>query len=265
MPVVGWALVLLFVATNPAMGAWRWLPEGPLAPPILADRREIRSSLLVRSGSPRLDASIGETLPLTRFVASTWGLQVDLGAALFVGFLPQGEASFAMLTVDGAIRVPVQWRWRSLILVGEWGHLSAHFADGVRSQGFLPKQRGPWSREVFRTLAGWNPGGWYLYAGTPWLVHAIPDVPGAGLQLGGSFMPVEGDGPVLGVDVQARSEHAWQPSLCVRTGWMAAARMGRSLSLGAVVRWGQDEAGQLSATRESYVGAGFDIHRTPSL
>ena len=111
---------------------------------------------------------------------------LSLEAAGFMGFEPEGELTFSLLTFDGIVGLPIDLQWREWKLRAEWAHWSAHFADGIRHGDTLPgpELTGSFSREwvglsLSRTVVWFEP-----YLGAQWIVHSADGGQGAVLQAG---------------------------------------------------------------------------------
>jgi hypothetical protein len=254
MPVPAAFLVVLLPAAW-AGDAGTWLPEASLLPPALADTTETVPSLAVRSSEvPRIAVTLGESFGIYRLDAGSFGFQGNLGAGLFVGFTPGGEMTFDMLTADGVVRLSVAGAHGPYRVMAEWSHLSAHFADGLRSQEDRPLHPCAFSRESLRLLGAWTDGRIAPYAGFTELLHAIPEAERPGFQLGWSSQPRRHAGLYHAFDLKTQAELDWKPSLSAQVGLLFRPTPGPGFRVGLSAFAGPDDTGQLWGQDERYIG-----------
>lgn len=252
-------LTVLLSPAGSALGATELFPDRDHHPSLLADTREVQTLLQYRSGSPRIDANLGETIGLLKLISDSWSLRMDIEAGIFMGFIPGGELTFGMLTVDGLFRLPLRWERGPWMLQADWSHDSAHYADGVRTSPHLPRDRGTWSRESLRQLLFWRSASWQLYLGPRELIHSIPEAPFLSFQAGWTFVPARTTGLFHALDLKTAAENAWSPSLSFQAGVLRGTRASRDLRLGAELFHGWEDTGQLSGRKDQYIGAFFAI------
>jgi len=238
------------------------LPGERLTPLLPADPLETANSLTFRGSEPPLEGVVGDTAGLLRLDAGDVALQLELGAAIFLGFLPGESFTFGIATVDGLIRVPISLAWRDLRASFEWCHISAHYADGVRYDGELPENTEGYSREHLRLLAAWDLPWIQPYLGIRQLVHSIPQAPGFGVQTG---FEAHGERSVTwyqAVDLAWAADTAWSTRATYQGGLLLLRPEGRALRVGMVAFRGPALAGKRQGEHDAYLGGvlGFDWH-----
>jgi hypothetical protein len=255
------AAILLLAGLAGAAGAnARWLPAGRMVPLLPADPRESATTLTLRSGEPPLEGAIGDAAGILRLDFGETALQLDLGAAIFLGFLPGDGFTFGVQTLDGLVRLPISAESGPFTATLEWSHLSAHYADGVRYDDAKPDNTDGWSREQVRLLVAWRTAWVTPYLGLRELVHAIPAAPRPGVQAG-----LRAAGPAAAtwfgaLDVSLNADSGWTPGLSWQSGLLARAEGGRALRLGLAAYRGPAVAGKRRGQQDAWIGGaiGFD-------
>jgi hypothetical protein len=237
------------------------LPGERLGPLLPADPHETANALVFRSGAPSLEGAVGSTAGLLRIDAGELQLQLELGAALFLGFLPGDGFTFGIHTVDGLLRVPVSATWGPLRASLEWAHVSAHYADGVRYGDQVPDNLDGYSRELFRLLGAWELPWVQPYVGLRQLVHSIPEAPGLGAQLGAKAQGGDDVGWYQALDLAWNAEHGWSTRVAAQGGLLLRGE-GRALRIGLAAYRGPALAGKREGEPDSYLGGtmSFDWH-----
>lgn len=242
------------LAMAPLLAATTWLPGGALTSPQVADTRETWSTVVLRTGNTRLDAAIADRRGLFRLDLPQGTLQLDLAAALYLGFDPGGELTFGITTVDGLVRLPLALRWRELGATLEWAHISAHFADGVRTLEDPLPDPGVYSREYLRLVAGWEHPLFQPYVGARQLIHVLPDAPAPGVQAGWSAWGPWAVSPYQATDLQWAAEHGWRTAASGHLGLALRGQEGYRILVAGVGRRGPDDTGKRMGADETYVG-----------
>lgn len=238
------------------------LPGERLTPLLPADPLETTNSLSFRSGDPPLEGVVGDTAGLLRVDTGPATLQLELGAAIFLGFLPGESFTFGIATVDGLIRVPVSLSWGDARLALEWGHISAHYADGVRYDDQLPENTRGYSREHLRLLAAWHLPWVQPYLGLRQLIHSIPSAPGFQVQTG---LAAHGQRPgtwYQALDLAWSADTSWYTRASYQGGVLLRHPDGQAMRCGLVVYRGPALAGKRMGEHDSYIGGmlAFDWH-----
>ncbi len=238
------------------------LPHRRLTPLLPADPQETSNSLLFRSEEPPLEGVVGHTAGLLRLEAGPMDLQLELGAAIFLGFLPGESFTFGIATVDGLIRVPVALEWGDLHASLEWTHISAHYADGVRYDEQLPQNTTGYSREQLRLLAAWDFPWVRPYLGLRQLVHSIPQSPGFAAQVGAEAHGESVTTWYAAADLAWAADTDWATRASGQTGLLIRRSEGTAMRLGLVGFRGPALAGKRRGELDRYVGGvlGFDWH-----
>lgn len=238
-------------------------PAERLVPLLPADPYETGNALLFRSGDPPLEGTVGDTLGLVRFELGALTLQADLGAAIFLGFLPGEAFTFGIATVDGIIRVPITATWKRWQLSLEWAHVSAHYADGVRyGENLPPKDSDGYSRESLRLVASAALPWVQPYLGVRELVHVIPQAERFGVQAGCKAHGLRKITWYQALDLAWNAEHDWQTRASYQGGVLLRSDGPRALRVGGVAFHGPALAGKRDGETDRYLGAvlGFDWH-----
>jgi hypothetical protein len=238
------------------------LPSQRLTPLLPADPHETANSLRFRGGEPPLEGVVGDTAGLVRIDAGDISLQLELGAAIFLGFLPGESFTFGIATVDGLIRVPVSMAWGGARLALEWAHISAHYADGVRYGEELPDNTGGYSREHLRLLAAWDFPWVQPYLGLRQLIHSIPQAPGFAVQTG---IAAHGERKLTwyqALDLAWAADTAWGTRISCEGGLLLRRPEGPAFRGGLIAYRGPAMAGKRSGEQDAYLGGvlAFDWH-----
>ncbi len=238
------------------------IPGARLTPLLPADPLETSNALSFRSGEPKLEGVVGDTAGLLRIEAGAVALQLELGAAIFLGFLPGDEFTFGIATVDGLIRVPVSMAWGDARLALEWTHISAHYADGVRYDDQLPENTQGYSREHLRLLAAWDLPWVQPYLCVRQLVHSMPAVPGFGVQTGFEAHGQRRLTWYQALDLAWAADTAWDTRASYQGGMLLQRPEGQALRGGLIAFRGPALAGKRGGEHDAYIGAvlGFDWH-----
>lgn len=242
------------------------LPSRPLWEDAVADSRAPRSALTARLvGTPGVDATLALPVPLVAFDPADpdgggWRVQVGLATALFLGFAGDGPLVFDFETFDGWFALPVDVAvgpWSARL---EWAHLSAHYGDGVRDNGFRPGNFDPYSREWVRLWGARTVGPARVYASAWALIHALPVAAPFGVSGGAE---VEGPWPLApyaAVDLRVAQEDAWEPALGGQLGGRLVSGANR-LRLGVAARVGREDTGKLRPGGEAWLGVTLSYDR----
>lgn len=245
---------------------WVPLPETSVWALPVADTRSALSTVLLRADGEGLaiDAALGADFPIVGASFGEVELQVGLLAATFMAFGAGGELTFDLITFDGRFGLPLDLRagpWSARV---EWVHVSAHYGDGVRSQGELPQNLNAYSREFMNVYGSRDftvPDVLEarLLLGGHALLHAEPEAAPWAIQVAGEVRGPWAITPYLAADLQAAQEHNFRPALAVQAG-MEAASGPRRFRLAFAARLGPDEAGKTAGEEDRWVGLifGFD-------
>ena len=238
------------------------LPGQRLTPLAPADPFETANTLTFRSGEPILEGVVGDTAGLLRVEAGPVALQLELGAAMYLGFLPGDAFTFGISTVDGLIRLPISMAWGDARVALEWWHISAHHADGVRYGEDLPDNTEGYSREALRLLAGWEFPWVQPYVALRQLIHSIPQAPGFGTQVG---VKAHGERMITwyqAVDLAWNAATSWQTRVSYQGGALFQHDDGRALRGGLCLFRGPALAGKRDGELDAYIGGviAFDWH-----
>ncbi len=254
------ALALALLPQAPAVEL-EALPGERLTPLAPADPFETANALTFRSGEPPLEGVVGDTAGLVRVDLGEVALQLELGAAIFLGFLPGESFTFGIATVDGLIRVPVSMRWRNLRASLEWAHISAHHADGVR-YGELPENTEAYSREHLRLLAAWDLPWVQPYLGLRQLIHSIPKEPGFAVQTG---LAARGERAVTwyaAADLAWAADTDWVTRASAQAGLLVTRPGAQAFRTGVAAYRGPALAGKRWEEPDAWIGGvlAFDWH-----
>lgn len=244
------------------------LPGDPIFAVPVADTRAPLSSLVVRfdpTTTPDLgvgqaiDANMGAALPLLAATRGAWDLQLSVAASIHMGFEADGQLTFGLRTFDGWFAFPLDLRqgpWSARL---SWVHVSAHYADGIRSADLLPSERGSYSREALTALVSREIGLGRVYGGGQANYHTVHDEAPLMVQLGTEVQTGARRGPYGAFDLKFHQEHGWEPTLAAQVGVYALGDGGR-FRLAATAYAGKDDTGKYLGEDERYVGLvlGFD-------
>lgn len=256
-------LPLLCVLAPTATGATlQALPAERLTPLLPADPLETANTLVFRGGAPSIEGEVGDTAGLLRLEAGELAVQLELGAGIFLGFLPGEQLTFGIVTVDGLIRVPISAAWGPWRASLEWAHHSAHYADGVRYDDALPSNTDGYSREWLRMLGSCELPWVQPYLGVRQLVHSIPEAPGLGVQAGLKAHGARDLSWYQALDVTANAEFDWQPRLAYQGGLRLRGPQAQVFRAGLAAYRGPALAGKRAGVMDAYLGAvlAFDWH-----
>lgn len=238
------------------------LPGQRLTPLLPADPFETANSLVLRTGVPPLEGVVGDTAGLVGLEAGPVELQLELGAAIYLGFLPGDAFTFGIATVDGLIRVPVSMAWGDWRFSLEWAHISAHYADGVRYGEALPDNTDGYSREHLRTLASWELPWVQPYLGVQQLIHSIPKAPGFMVQTGLKAHGQRRLSWYQALDLAWAADTAWLTRASYQGGLLLRREDGQALRGGLIAFRGPALAGKRGGELDTYLGGvlTFDWH-----
>jgi len=216
-------------AAPPAEGAGlELLPAGQLFEPLLADPRWPRFSASFQRyvGDRELRnvaaVSFGDAIALLRHDAGQEGrFELGLHAAVFSIFDIDAD-SFDLVNSDFLVGPAFSWQRGGLSAMVRLFHQSSHLGDEFLLRESVDRIN--LSYEALDMLVSFRPNeALRVYAGGGWLLRREP----SSLDRGSAQLGVELTSPrawaghlrpVLGVDVQSRQEHGWDPDLSVRAG-----------------------------------------------
>lgn len=240
-------------ASEPCAAAW--LPRGSLAPVLVADPWQVRTEVVVRPGFPVLGGQVGDRVAVVRVAWDGGAAEAGFAAGLHLGFVPADAFTFGVATVDGLLEVPATVALGRAAVTLAWTHLSSHFADGVRYLEEPPEARDPHSRETLRAVAAWRGGWWTAYGGAHAILHAVPDAPWPGLQVGGAVEGPSRASPFLAVDGRWNGDTSWRTGASLLAGVRVRGPGGRSLRAGFAAYRGPRVQGMLADEDDAFVGA----------
>ena len=236
--------------------ALQFLPGSDTRPALWADGREPMSRVVARTGQTRIEAAIADGFVLLRYDAHAWAVQLGLASAGFLSFDPKGSLTFALMTFDGLVALPITITHGDLAHTVEWAHVSAHYADGIRGVlGYGEIDTGTYSREYMRWTTALQAGPWTPYVGARALIHTIPLVAPWGFQAGlqwdgGDKLPL-----FAAIDARAAAEHDWQGRWRGQVGGRFTGPRERGIQLGLECARGPDEKGKWEGREDAYCGA----------
>jgi len=249
-----WLAALLAGLAGASAATARWLPERRMVPLAPADPYETATALTLRSGDPPLEGVVGDMAGIARLDLGTAALQIDLGGAILLGFLPGDGFTFGVWTLDGLIRLPLSVEVGGFTGTVEWSHVSAHYADGVRYDGARPDNTDGWSREQVRLLAAWRTERVTPYLAVRELLHALPAAPRPGVQVGLRAAGTRSPTWYGAADASWNADTGWSTGLSWQSGLLARAAGGRALRLGLAAHLGPAVAGKRGAERDAWFG-----------
>ncbi len=244
------------------------LPGDPIFAVPVADTRASLSSVVLRfdpsttltlGPGQAIDANLGAALPLVGGRYGEWDFQLSIAASVHMGFEADAELTFGLRTLDGWFALPLDVRsgpWSARLA---WIHVSAHFADGIRSGEDLPSERGSYSREAVAGLLSRDLGVGRVYGGGHFNIHTVHEEAPWMVQLGTEVVPQGDCMPFGAFDLKFHQEHGWEPTLSAQVGMMWLGEGGR-FRLAATAYAGKDDTGKYLGEDERYVGLvlGFD-------
>ncbi len=238
------------------------LPGQRLTPLLAADPLETANTLTFRTGEPSLEGVVGDTAGLLRLDAGQVALQLELGAAILLGFLPGDGFTFGIATVDGLIRLPVSMAWGPWRASLEWAHISAHHADGVRYGEALPDKTDGYSREHLRLLASCDLPWVQPYLAAKQVFHSISQVPGLGLQAGLVAHGQRETSWYQALDLAWNADTDWRTRLSYQGGLRLRGAGSSTFRTGLAAYRGPALAGKRAGENDAYLGAimAFDWH-----
>lgn len=206
------------------------LPQGDLFAPLLADPKEPRFAMSLRTERPDGDdaqtagvTSFGETFGLYRRPngGNGDGLQLNLAAGIFAQFDMDGYSN-GLVNADYQIGLPATWRSGAISARARIYHQSSHLGDEYILKNRL-RERENYNYDAAELMLSGDAGGARLYLGgeylfsrqpdelEPWLVHA-----GAEYR---SPEPVIGDARlVAGMDLKSWQENDWKAGVSLICG-----------------------------------------------
>lgn len=262
-PLTGWLLTLTA------------LPGDPIFAVPVADTRSPLSSVVLRfdptaglglGPGQAIDANLAAALPLVGGVRGAWSLQLSIAASAHMGFEGDAALTFGLRTFDGVFAFPVDVRngpWSARL---SWVHVSAHYADGIRSAENLPADRGSYSREALTALVSRDLGFGRVYGGGHANIHTVHEEAPLMVQLGTELAPPGERVPYGALDLKLHQEHGWAPTLAAQAGVRVTGDGGR-FRLAVTAYAGKDDTGKYLGQDERYLGLvlGFDttglLHR----
>lgn len=206
------------------------LPPGDLFAPLLADPKEPRFAMSLRTERPDGDdaqtvgiASFGETFGLYRHPngGNGDGLQLNLAAGIFAQFDMDGYSN-GLVNADYQIGLPATWRSGALSARARLYHQSSHLGDEYILKHRL-RERENYNYDAVELLIAGDAGGARLYLGgeylfsrepdelEPWLVHAGVEYRSPEPVLGRARL-------VAGVDLKSWEENDWKAGVSLVCG-----------------------------------------------
>lgn len=229
----------------------------------MGDTRSALSSVTLRWDERfAVDATLGADFPILALSTPRGAFGFGVTAQGNLGFQPNEDLRFDLETFDGTFGFPVDAR------VGPWSarlelaHTSAHFADGVRTDGERPGPTEGYSREWARLQVSGETGFARGYVGGGVLLHDTRNAPPLGVQVGGEIAPNWPVAPYLAVDVQMAAADAWAPACGAQVGVWAHPNRGSRARIALSGRYGPEDTGKLSGEHEAWVGILFGFDRT---
>jgi len=259
MPRFFAVLVVLLVGSGRASAdsdvGWQFLPGSNTRPVLWADGREPMSRVTGRTGQTRLEATLADGFVAFRYDADAWAVQIGLASGGYLSFDPKGSMTFALVTFDGLVSLPITFTHGDLAHTVDWTHVSAHYADGIRGVlGYGEIDTGTYSREHLRWTTAFQAGRWTPYLGARVLIHSIPEVAPLGFQAGLQW-DGRADLPLFAaVDGRAAAEHGWRARLRGQVGARFEGPRDRGVQLGLECARGPDEKGKWEGREDPYCG-----------
>lgn len=210
------------------------LPQGDLWAPLLADPKEPRFAMSLRTERPHGDdartagvASFGETFGLYRHTHGGDGVQLNLAAGIFAQFDLDGFSN-GLVNADYQIGVPVTWRAGATSARARVYHQSSHLGDEYILKHRL-RERENYNFDAAELLIARDLGGGRVYLGGEYLFGRQPDELEPWLAHGGaefrSRAPVLGPARlVAGVDVKSWAQNEWKAGISAVVGLEVASQ-----------------------------------------
>lgn len=272
--VRGWEL-------STTRSTWTFLPAGRLFDLPVADSRAPLSGVSVRAAQVEggvlrwgtfqaIDATLAADVPLVEWGAGL-KLRASIAASAHMGFQADAQLTFGLRTFDGVFAFPLDFGWPLDDGRGDWScrfqwtHVSAHTADGIRSERELLEQEdlsAPWSREYLQLLAGPSWPGMRLYGGGRYLLHVAGDevVPPWTVHAGLEATGLTRLAPYTALDVKAYQELGWRPTLAMHVGLRLSGPSHR-MRLALAGSTGTDDTGKFFGEEEHYLGLTLAVDR----
>ena len=246
-------------------GEFRWFPETPLFPKLVADGTGQQMSLSKDLDSKRIVGSIGGSQRLFETMIGRLPLQFSVGATVYGNFIRQPDVLDA-LTVDFFVDLPVDIRVSDALTVRTgWGHYSAHLADdGIEALGHHSIN---YAKDYIPLFAAYSlPAiGGFAYGGARIDYFTIPVRDGHCILEGGSEfgnLPLCSGMDLYGaIDIKLRQEVAWRSTQSYQVGLRLVQKGPRGLRLAYTYRTGADERGQFydQTLTSSLIGVFLDF------
>lgn len=229
----------------------------------VADTRSALSSVTLRWDERfAVDATLGTDFPIAALSTSQGAFAFGVTAQANLGFQPNDDLRFDLETFDGTFGFPLDARFGPWSARLELAHTSAHFADGVRTDGERPGPTEGYSREWARLQVSRDLGPARLYVGGRALLHDTRNAPPMGVQVGGELAPAWPIAPYIAADVQMAAADGWAPALGAQMGIWAHPSRGSRARLALAGRCGPEDTGKLTGNNEAWVGVLFGFDRT---
>jgi hypothetical protein len=261
------------LSTETATLGWHLFPETELFDPLLADPRWPHFAAAYQNlpGDDELSqaaaVSFGETIPLAGGPAPLEGrADLSLHAGVFSIFDLDSD-SFDLVNSDFLVGLASSYRRRDFALMLRLAHQSSHLGDEYLLRDRVERINLSFE-ELDLILSQDLPGGFRVYGGGSYLVHADPsDLDPWGLQLGLEARSPEAwlDGnlrPIAALDLQSREETDWDLDLSLRVGLQLERRrlFGQALQIFLEYYDGHSPNGQFFVREIRSVGLGAHVH-----
>ncbi len=248
-------LLLLFlvplvrsVAQDDTAHAFRWFPERPLFPRLVADGTGQQLSLSKDLTSKRIVGSIGGLQRLLGTSLAGCPLQISVGATVYGNFIRQPNV-LDVVTMDFFVDLPIDIRlWDGLTLRTGWGHYSAHLADdGIEALG---QHSINYAKDYIPVFVAYDvpviKG--FVYGGTRIDYFTIPVRTGHFVVEGGcefGNIPLAAWVTIYGaIDLKTRQEISWGSTQSYQVGFRFIQQGPRAFRFAYTYRTGADERGQ---------------------
>ena len=246
-------------------GAFRWFPDRPLFPRLVADGTAQQMSLSKDLDSKRIVGSIGGLQRLFGTSVANLPVQFSIGATVYGNFIRQPNV-LDVVTVDFFVDLPLDIRLsEALTLRTGWGHYSAHLADdGIEALGQHSINYAKDYIPLFLAFDLPQIHG-YIYGGARIDYFTIPVRNGHVVLEGGSefgnLLVTRGLILYGAFDIKVRQEISWGSTQSYQVGLRFLSMGPRAVRFAYTYRTGGDERGQFygQSLTSSLIGLFLDF------
>ena len=255
-------LIFIFLPGEGITATWSFAPQQRLFRPLLADPGEARFGIFTYLNNNRLEGIIGGSWEAFNVA---WEDRTTLRFGIHSGvftLLRKTGSTFPLDTADFLISTHTDVQRGRFTGRFEFGHISAHIADGFNDPARNPIT---YSREFFTLYGSYQRRLLRLYSSIRVSNHAIPNLKRWRLQIGGELISGRLYGHIprvyIAYDVRIFDDQGTVAGQTAQLGVLFHSEQRAGLRIAFIAHTGRSEHGQFHDLTDRFVGLGlfFDM------